>query len=248
MLMLENSLLRIVGSALGFVAITSTVIAGRQQQVSHLRSPAYSAHAVAIGEGEDELKESVSPDGKVRVSVASLDDDAEDFPTQITVETDRRRFTSTFRFGLNTELLWSPDSKAFSITGSCCGANEQYETDVFIVRENGLNKIELTRPIERAFGHPVRCWWREPPNVGAVKWIVPSKQLLVAAEIVYHSNCDSYGTFRGYVADLEGPHVTAVINQLQVKKQYGGDLGSELLGSRDECVRDPKSCWVQANH
>jgi len=109
-------------------------------------------------------------------------------------------------------------------------------------------KLELTGVIERAFGQPVQCTWPEPPNVAALKWIVPSKRLLLAAEIVYHTNCDSYGTFKAYVVDLDGPRVVKVLNQLEVKRRYQADLGPFLLDSRDECIRNPKSCRVAAAH
>ena len=164
------------------------------------------------------------------------------------METENGRFTKKITFGLNAEVLWSPDSKAFSITGSCCGANGNYETDVFFVRKARLDRVRITPLAIRSFGHPVKCGWPEFPNVAAIKWIVASRELLVAAEIMHHSNCDSFGTFRAYLVDLAGPRLSKSYDQLEAKRLYMDDLGMELLQSDDKCIHDPKSCWVTANH
>ncbi len=151
-------------------------------------------------------------------------------------------------FGINPEVLWSPDSRSFTITGSEGGALGQYQTDAFLIRAGKLVRIPLTKLIEEAFGHPVACSWPEKPNVAAVKWLEPSKTLLVAAEILGHSNCDSMGTFRGYVVDLEVPRVVKTYDQLAMKRLYGSYLGPELRIARDNCVRNPRSCYVLPNH
>jgi hypothetical protein len=70
----------------------------------------------------------------------------------------------------------------------------------------------------------------------------------VAAEIMHHSNCDSFGTFKAYVVDLSGPRIVSTYDQLETKRLYRRDLGEELLQAKDNCIRDPKSCWVGANH
>lgn len=209
--------------------------------------PSFSARAITIRWGQ----QIQSPDGKVKVHLQALDaplkDSPGDFPTRVVVDVNGERLTATFGFGLDAELLWSPDSKAFSITGSIVGANGEYQTDVFLIQPGKLVQIRLTNFIERAFGHPVRCGWPEPPNVAAVKWLVPSSQILVAAEIIHHSNCDSFGTFKAYAVDLTGPRVTKVYDQLKAKRMFGADLGGELLEADDNCIRDRKSCRVGSN-
>ena len=137
---------------------------------------------------------------------------------------------------------------SFAITGSCCGANGQYETDVFTLGRSRLIKAEATSLIEKAFGNPVQCTWPEPPNVAAIKWLIPSKELLVVGEIMHHSNCDSFGTFKAYAIDFSAARVTKRYDQLEAKKMFGADLGPELLQSNDKCILDPKTCWVHANH
>jgi hypothetical protein len=189
----------------------------------------------------------LSPNGKSRVSFRLLDDNADDFPTEVSVHTGKITLTSRIEFGLNAEVLWNADSSAFAVTGSSEGANGQYHTDVFIVRSNQLVRVRLTHLIEMAFGHPVRYGWPEVPNVAAIKWL-GSSRVLVAAEIIAHSNCDSFGTFKGFVVDVHGPRVLRKYDQLTVKRLYGPDLGVELRNANDSCIRNPESCFVSTNH
>jgi hypothetical protein len=105
-------------------------------------------------------------------------------------------------FLLRRSLNSEPHKTIFAITGSRDGVNGLYWTDVFIINQPGLTKISLSQVIWHAFGHPVRCGWPEDPNVGAIKWIDGSSKLLVAAEIIGHSNCDSYFTFKAYEIEV----------------------------------------------
>jgi hypothetical protein len=227
-----------------FLASISIAICQSSGQPVRMDIPLFSANATTVYA----RKAVTSPNGKTLVSIGAPDFDTDDHPANVTIHTERGESNTTVRFGLDTEILWSPDSEAFTLTGSCCGANGQYETDVFFMTGKRLKIVKLTLLIERAFGHPVGCSWPEPPNVAAIKWLVPSKKLLVAAEIIHHSNCDSYGTFRAYVVDLAGPLVIKSYNQIKAKKLYGDDLGEELLQADDNCIRNPKSCVVGSNH
>jgi hypothetical protein len=190
-----------------------------------------------------------SPDGLKTVALRLLDDDADDFPTEVKVSTAKKILVSTIAFGLNAEIVWSDDSRAFSISGSSEGANGRYHTDVFVLRGNRLDHVRLTGLIENAFGHPVRCGWPESPNVAAIKWLDRgSSQILVAAEIINHSNCDSMGTFKAYTVDVEKRQITRIYDQLKAKNLFGGELGPELKDANDACISKPSSCYVSANH
>ena len=159
-----------------------------------------------------------------------------------------RKLTARIFFGLNTEVLWSPDSKAFAVSGSSEGANGLYWTDVFLIEGERLVTIPLAPLIQRTFGHPVKCGWPEDPNVAAVTWTEASTRILLAAEIIHHSNCDSFGTFKAYEVHLPTKTVIKTYDQLETKKLFKPELGTELAGAPDNCVRNPKSCYVQANH
>lgn len=188
-----------------------------------------------------------SPNGKLIVSLKSLDDNADDFPTSVTVTAGKQIFTGKINFGLNAEVSWNTRSTAFAITGSSEGANGRYHTTVFVLKSNRLIRVPLTHLVELAFGHPVKCGWPEVPNVAAIRWL-DEATLLVAAEIISHSNCDSFGTFQGFIVDIRVPRVTRRLNQLAVKRLYGADLGPELRNANDECIRHPQACFVATNH
>jgi hypothetical protein len=205
-------------------------------------SPAYSSHAVFVYEHGS----AISPDGKKTVTVRRVGKETPD--TEMIVRSDGTILRARVRFGLNAEVLWSSDSEAFAITGSAEGANGQFQTDVFYVASDRLRRVPLTLLLERAFGHPVRCGSPEVPNVVAVEWITPSKRLLLATQIIHHSNCDSYGTFAGFVVDLEKMQVVRRLNQIAMKREFGAHLGPELRDANDSCLLRPKSCYVPANH
>jgi hypothetical protein len=149
--------------------------------------------------------------------------------------------------GVGSELLWADDSHAFFVTTSNEGANGSYRLLVVGRFAGVLQMKELTKLIENAFGHPVRCGWPEAPNVAGIAWL-PSGDLLAAAEIVNHSNCDSFGIFQMYEIDPRAMKIVRAFNQLHAKAQFGRLLGQELVNAPDECVRNPRSCFVSTNH
>lgn len=149
--------------------------------------------------------------------------------------------------GVGSELLWSPDSKTFAVTTSDDGANGHYRTIVVGSGADGLIVRDLSPLIEKAFGHPVKCGWPELPNVGAVRWNTPAT-LVVVAEIVAHSNCDSFGTFRAYIVDWRHMRIVSSFDQIAAKQSFWPSLGAELRSSPDECLRSPQACWVSTNH
>ena len=149
--------------------------------------------------------------------------------------------------GVGSELLWAPDSQSFFVTTSDGGRNGPYRLILVGRSGSGLRNRDISELIYSVFGHPVRCGWPEPPNVAGITWL-PSLHILVAAEIVNHSNCDSFGTFKAYEVDPDNLAITRRLGQLDVKRGFGGLLGRELLHAPDGCIVHPKSCYVPANH
>jgi len=190
-----------------------------------------------------------SPDKAKILFLRSLRSEKDaDFPTEVELRTGDKKIRTRIRFGLNAEILWSPDSNAFAISGSSEGANGLYWTDVFLIRSDRLVVVPVTKMIWRAFGHPVKCGWPEYPNVGSVAWLQPSARILVAAEIIHHSNCDSFGTFKAYEIDIPTGKIVTKYNQLEAKKLFKKELGDELVQGPDKCILTPKDCYVPANH
>lgn len=150
--------------------------------------------------------------------------------------------------GVGSELLWAPDSRAFAVTTSDQGANGHFRTMVFARGAKGLLMRDVSPLIVRAFGHPVECGWPEEPNVAALKWLDGSSRLIVVGEIVAHSNCDSFGTFRTYEVDWRSMRIVRSYDQLAAKRLFGSAMGIELREASDKCIRRPRSCWVSTNH
>ena len=149
--------------------------------------------------------------------------------------------------GVGSEVLWGPGSRAFAVTTSDGGANGLFRTIIIAHDTVGIVVRDITPLIRSAFGHPFKCDYPEYPNVGAVKWL-GAERLIVAAEIVAHSNCDSFGTFRAYEVDWREMRVVKVFDQITAKRLFGWALGIELRAAPDKCIRTPRQCWVSTNH
>ena len=149
--------------------------------------------------------------------------------------------------GVGSELLWAPDSRALFVTTSDEGANGSYRTVVISSFDGHLQARDLTPLVANRFGNPIKCEVPELPNVGGVCWRPDSRSLLVAAEIVNHSVCDSAGTFRLFQVDPWTMTVLRSFGQLQAKEQFGAELGIELSNASDECIRRPEKCRVHAS-
>lgn len=205
----------------------------------------YSSDAVLL---ENWKGTAVSPDRMKRVSVKWLDEKQEGFPTSVTIQYGRRSFATRIEFGLNTEILWSPDSTRFAVSGSSGGANGPYQIAVLTLSPQGLRKQSLTQLIYDNYG-PVNCGpgFQEAPNLAAIRWLTPHR-IVIAAEIVNHSVCDSHGTFKAYEIDLRRMKILKIHNQISAKKKFGSSLGKGLRNAPDECIRKPESCYVQWNH
>lgn len=150
--------------------------------------------------------------------------------------------------GVNSEILWSSDSDRFFVTTSNGGLNGDYHLFVFGRFNGKLAVRDLTALIYNKFGHPVKCSYPEVPNVSGIAWSGSSGHVIVAAEIINHSNCDSFGTFHAYEVDPAAMTVVRSFDQLDAKRRFGASLGEELRGAPDECVNNSKTCYVHSNH
>ncbi|MGH9742272.1 MAG: hypothetical protein ACRD51_07960 [Candidatus Acidiferrum sp.] len=101
-------------------------------------------------------KAAVSPNGKIKVHIERPNGFGKYNPASVVIQTQHAKLVANIQFGLDTEDLWSPDSKVFTVTGSVEGANGRYETAVSNVGDSRLDKVEFTPLITRAFGHPVK--------------------------------------------------------------------------------------------
>jgi hypothetical protein len=141
---------------------------------------------------------------------------------------------------VDSEVGWSPDSKAFFVTYSDGGNIGTFHVKVFHVNISGLRESE---PIPNGRNLLVpKCFDPEYPNVGAIKWLKDSSRLLIAVEVPPHSSCASMGTFRAYEISVPDGKVLKQYGQLRAKALFSGSLGQELVAADDGCVRNPHTC------
>lgn len=224
---------------------------GQQPQKLDNHPPWFSRQATSVWDDYWERKQPIrviSPDGKKTV-IANFTGFSESTEHIIfTVIASDKEFKVDIGLGVGSEVAWSPDSKAFFVTSSEQGRNGWFHTQIYFLEDGGLKKVDPTREIERAFGQPVVCAWPESPNVAAVGWLDGSGRILLAAQILHHTVCDSFGTFKLYEVALPEAKILKSYNQIVAKRLFWSLLGDELRRADDNCIRDRKSCEVPANH
>jgi len=190
-----------------------------------------------------------APDGKTSVRLGSVLKKGEEYRRLLlTFDSDGHKTTFDVGRAVGSELLWSPDSKALAVTISHTSANGVFDLFVFQVEAGAVRKIDASPVIRKLFGHPVVCAYPEPPNVAAITWVDSSARLLVAAQILDHSICDSFGTFKLFQLDVPSLAVDKAYDQITAKRLFGPQLGAFLRAARDACITNPKSCELPTNH
>jgi len=147
------------------------------------------------------------------------------------------------------EIGWSATSTLFFVTYSDGGAVGTYHVSVYRISAGRMEKIDLTRAVRRDFQrHYPKCDSPEEPNIAAVAWSADSTKLLVAAQVLPHSNCDNMGTFSLYTVTVSNGRIIDRIPQLAAKASLYGVLGQELRAAEDGCFLQVGSCWIPALH
>jgi hypothetical protein len=130
-------------------------------------------------------------------------------------------------FPVLTEVLWSPDSRAFVITGSDGGLVGTWETHFYSIETNGrpfLRDIEaLVRPLTRTLP---RC--DEQVNIGASAWLNAGKELLVVVEVPPHSSCRNMGAIAGFRVSVTSWRVLERISENRLRTKWGKYLGTRF--------------------
>jgi hypothetical protein len=209
--------------------------------------PAYSKQAsTPQGDGEVAITtEFPSPDGLKAIVVK---ESAKSQP-EVFVRIALKEFPVKFSPWPCPEFQWAPDSKAFFLTYSDGGAVGNYKVLVGYPSKNGVKVLDPTAAVKKDFlAHYPKCYEPETPNLGCVAWLKNSYRLLVAAEVLPHSNCDMMGTFSLYEIEVPSGKIIKKYSQLQAKKLFGELLGVELRNADDECFTKPGSCDIPGLH
>jgi hypothetical protein len=221
---------------------------GRESAPPRREGGMYSRQAVTVWDevaGSPDTFTSASPDGLSRLSARRIEPPGDDEDQRVVVDVSgaigARRLTLVP--GVGVETLWSPRSDALAISTSGAGRNGPYRL-ILLRRVNGrLEERDVTDLVTRRFGQPVRCDWPEPPNVGAIAWL-PNGNVVAAAEIVNHSVCDSYGSFKAYEIDPGRMRIVGEFGQSEAKRRFRSHLGWEIEDADDLCEPHPEQCTV----
>lgn len=220
--------------SLTLLTFVKTAIGQKQTSCSPGFHTLYSEKATTLDPGFVRL---VSPDGKKTLLAERVEDSGASGESHMryTVRVAGKSF-STRLLGFSGEVAWSPDSKAFAVSETEGGGSLGERVYVFYVDDRGMRKLDVSRPIERAFGHPVRCDIPIPPNTGFISWGTDSSTVLVAAEVVPVSVCSCAGTYRVYEMKLPALTIAHIYSQAEAKKQFWNMLGCELRDADDRCI------------
>ncbi|MGR6329189.1 hypothetical protein ACU5AX_08995 [Sphingomonas sp. XXL09] len=189
----------------------------------------------------------VSPDGRSRVLARYDERQGEDGEVTLRIRGAIGAGEVSLGAGVGSELLWSPTSRAFAVTTSDGGANGPFRVLIVAGDRRRLRTVDLAPLVHAAFGQPTLCGWPERPNVAVIRWRSETR-LIIVAEIVAHSDCDSFGTFVAYDVDWRARRILRTFDQITAKRLFGRALGVELRSAPDGCIRRPRRCWVSTNH
>lgn len=214
---------------------TALVLAGLAAPLAALAEPAqatglFARHAVGVANiyGGPRPKTLTAPDGRTRAiarfSDWTPDDDSKDH-LSVFVGGDDHDFPD----GVNTELLWAPDSRALAVTADVGDDPSRYETTILVRKPKGRHwrEIAVTRKVAKLFAPRMRCEDDEKPNVGAVGW-TSAQRLIVAAQVPRHSSCLGRGTFAAYVVDVPSGEVLMELSARDMQGRYRSMLGTAL--------------------
>jgi hypothetical protein len=167
-------------SAISVVLVVAAVAVGQQDsQCSKGVHTLYSQHATSLDGAFQHPVRLVSPDkGKtLQVRTVEYPKDPDGMHVHYRVAFGDRSFATNL-LGFNGEVAWSPDSSAFAVTQTEGGGSLGSRVYVFYVEASGIRKLDVSRPIERDFVHPVKCEITTPPNTGFISWQAPPRCLL----------------------------------------------------------------------
>jgi hypothetical protein len=185
------------------------------------------------------ISEFPSPDGRKKIIVKEKPRSQ----PEMLVRVGKKEHLIEFSSWLCPEFQWAPDSKAFFLTYNDGGAVGNYEVLVYYPSKQGLKVLNPSSFIKKDFlsNYP-KCFESETPNFDGVTWLDDSHRLLIAAEVLPHSNCDMMGTFSLYEIEMPSGKILKKYGQLESKRIFDNILGVELRKADDRCITEPGSC------
>jgi hypothetical protein len=186
-----------------------------------------------------------SPNRKKMITVKTTKDEA----TTLAVDEGGRKFTISTEGWPCPEIGWSPASDVFFVNYSDGGAIGTYHVAAYQLSKGRLAEIRLASEVRRDFleRYP-KCFSPEEPNIAGIAWANSATRLLIAAQVIPHSNCDNMGTFMLYEVAVPSGKVIRRFSQIEAKALFYNLLGPELRSADDSCLSDPSSCLIPMLH
>lgn len=182
------------------------------------------------------IKEQIkSPDGQKTLTAEVREDAHDDAYVVFRVQAGKRRLTARL-YGWNPEVLWSPDSRSFAVNQTEGGGGIGQRAYIFYLGKQRLRKIDVSAPVEKRFGRPVKCEVPVLPNTAVLQWLNP-KRILVVAEVVHVSICRCPGTFKSYEMSLPDLKILKIHTQAETQRLYGNALGCEFRQADNQCAK-----------
>jgi hypothetical protein len=191
---------------------------------------------LATENGHDPIN---SPDGKKSVTAMRVEapTDPEGQYMRLLVRAGQKSFSARLN-GFRAEILWAPDSSSFAVNETEGGGGFDQRAYIFYVKESGLKKLDVSRPVEKAFGFQGKCDAPLLPNSAVLAWLAPDR-LLVVAEVADVSVCKHPGTFLTYELSLPDLKILERHTQREAKQKFMQYLGCELRDADDKSA----SAW-----
>lgn len=130
--------------------------------------------------------------------------------------------------GSLAEVAWSPDSRAFFVTESYGGEVGDWHVWVYRIENEKVRFLRVTEQVVKGFKRHYRCEDPEEPNIGAIKWVNGSNQLLVVAEVPPHSSCPEMGKIRGYSVEVPSGRIVREFGEKELRARWGRFLGQRF--------------------
>lgn len=134
------------------------------------------------------------------------------------------------------ELFWAPDSSAFFITASDGGAVGTWFVSVYVIEKGRVRYLNVTQEVIMQFKKYYKCDEPEEPNVGAIRWLKGSKNLLLVAEVPPHSTCPEMGRVRGYIVEIPNGKILQEFDEKELRAQWGSHLGRRFIREKNGTV------------
>jgi hypothetical protein len=223
---------------LSFIVFSTSLLGGTKS-----RTPGnFSRLAISVPEIAADPHGLSSPDGLSVLHAEENDKIDCCWPYRVWLTRNGKNYALRFGTYVESEVAWSPDSRAFFVTYSDGGAIGTFHVLVYRVDNNGVHKSEPISNREKSFRPD--CITGDYPNIGAIQWGEDSSTLIIAVEVPPHSGCVDMGTFKAFEISLaDGKHLKEY-DQLEAKRVFAKTLGVELQNADDGSSSKPKSCFA----